>query len=141
MNKSNLKALFKKKGLKVTPQRLAVYEAVINDETHPSAEDVYKTVKEKYANISTSTVYQILNLLVDLGQVYQIDVDGVKRYENKPEFHFHAVCPKCNKIDDLSHESFEQFWHSTMKELDIEPINQEIKVYRYCKECKKKLKE
>lgn len=136
MNKSNLKALFKKKGLKVTPQRLAVYEAVISDVTHPSAEDIYNTVKEKYSNISTSTVYQILNLLVDLGQVYQIDVDGVKRYENKPEFHFHAVCPKCNEIEDLNHEPFKESWFSTLKELQIDPIYYEIKVYRYCYDCR-----
>jgi len=135
VKKQNLKILFKKRGIRVTPQRLAVFEALINNQNHPSAEEIYEIVKKTYENISKSTVYQILHLLEELGIITQIEIDGVQRYEHQLEFHIHAICPKCNEIEDLSSNKIKEFWDLTMEELKIKPINQEIKVFRYCGNC------
>lgn len=135
MSKETLKVLFKKKGLRITPQRLAVFEAIINNRNHPSTEDIFNIVNKKFENISISTVYQILHLLEELGVITHIEIDGIQRYENQPEFHIHLICPKCNEIEDLSSNKINKFWDLAMEELEIEPITQEILVFRYCKKC------
>ncbi len=136
MSKQSLKVLFKKKGIKITPQRIAVFEALLNNQNHPRAEDIFEIVEKRFENISKSTVYQILHLLEELGIITRIEIDGVQRYENQLEFHIHIICPKCNEIEDLFSNKIKEFWDLTMEELKIHPINQEIKVYRYCKKCK-----
>ncbi|MBD3255661.1 MAG: hypothetical protein GF383_11255 [Candidatus Lokiarchaeota archaeon] len=139
VSKKRLKELLKKKGLKITPQRTAVYEAVMNSHNHPSAEEIYAKVSKRFENISLSTVYQILHLLEDLGEIAQIEIDGIQRYENQTKFHIHAICPRCKKVDDLYSESIKEFWYLISEEFNFEPINQEIKITRYCQDCIKEM--
>ena len=55
----------KEKGLKVTPQRVAIYEAIVNLKNHPTAENVIEYIKLNHPNISVGTVYKVLDSLVE----------------------------------------------------------------------------
>ena len=52
------------KGLKVTPQRVAIYEAIVKLKNHPTAENVIEYIKANHPNISVGTVYKVLDSLV-----------------------------------------------------------------------------
>ncbi|HEY8450454.1 MAG TPA: Fur family transcriptional regulator, partial [Bacillota bacterium] len=54
-------------GYRVTPQRLAIYEALVATDQHPSAEELYRQVKKRFPMISPATVYNTLQLLVRMG--------------------------------------------------------------------------
>jgi len=94
-----LKAL----GLKVTPQRRAVLDAIKGDRTHPSAEKIYKKILRKYPGVSFATVYNTLSKLAETGEIQELDIDpGKKRYDPQPLPHYHFYCKMCGKVYDVN---------------------------------------
>ena len=65
---------FRQKGLKITPQRRLIFEALVGDHSHPTADDVYQRVVPALPNISRTTVYNTLGELVALGELVEIDL-------------------------------------------------------------------
>ena len=64
MQTEEYRLILKERGLKVTPQRLAVYEAVDLLHDHPTAEEVSQFIRKKHPDIATGTVYKTLDTLV-----------------------------------------------------------------------------
>ncbi len=97
-----LTTLFRDRGLKVTPQRQAVFEALYGDESHPTADVVHDRVREHMPTVSLRTVYQALNDLVELGEVQAVSVGtGAARFDPNVSGHHHFVCRDCERIDDV----------------------------------------
>jgi Fur family peroxide stress response transcriptional regulator len=95
---------FKKKisaaGLKITPQRVAVFEAVINL-NHPSADQIREYVKQNHPGISTGAVYNILESFAENELLHRVKTGkGVMRYDAIMEKHHHLYCEECDKITD-----------------------------------------
>jgi Fur family peroxide stress response transcriptional regulator len=96
------------KQLKITPQRVEVYKALIASGDHPSAETVYAKVKKNLPNISLDTVNRTLNTLSLIGAAFVVEGSGdVKRFDGNLENHQHFKCVKCKKIFDFQHNAFE----------------------------------
>jgi len=93
-------------GLKVTPQRMAVFQDLVEHADHPTAEMVYRRVKESYPNISLDTVNRTLGTLRDMGAAFAVEGTGeARRYDGNQEDHQHFHCLKCKRIVDLHEES------------------------------------
>jgi Fur family peroxide stress response transcriptional regulator len=100
--------LCRQKQLKVTPQRVEVYKALLASSSHPSAETVYEKVKKILPNISLDTVNRTLNTLSLIGAAFVVEGSGdVKRFDGNLENHQHFKCVKCKKIFDFQHKDFE----------------------------------
>lgn len=88
-------------GLKATPQRLAVYGALLEADDHPSAEALFWTVREKLPSISLATVYKTLESLEAAGLIRQVSLlSDSKRYDANQHHHHHLVCRVCKRIID-----------------------------------------
>jgi Fur family peroxide stress response transcriptional regulator len=101
MHPTDYKTKLKERGLKVTPQRLAVLEAVhvLND--HPTAEEVGIFIRKMYPNIATGTVYKTLETLVDKDIIIRVKTDrGILRYDAVREAHHHLYCAQTDRIED-----------------------------------------
>lgn len=61
--------VLRKNGYKVTPQRLAVYEAINHNPTHPNAEAIYKILQPNYPSMSLATVYKTMEIFAKIGVV------------------------------------------------------------------------
>lgn len=97
-----LTARFREQGMKVTPQRLAVFEALYGDEGHPTADVIWDRVRERMSTVSLRTVYQALNDLVELGEVQTVDVgNGAVRFDPNLAAHDHFVCRSCERVHDV----------------------------------------
>ena len=95
-------------GLKVTPQRMAVYNALIATKEHPSAEIVYRQVKKTFPSISLDTVNRTLLTLDSIGAAFAVEGSGdPKRYDGNLQPHQHFKCIKCKRIIDFHHKPFE----------------------------------
>jgi len=95
-------------GLKVTPQRMAVYKALIESKEHPSADTVYRQVRKIFPNISLDTVNRTLLTLADIGVAFIVEGSGdVKRFDGGLEKHQHFKCIKCKRIIDFHHKPFD----------------------------------
>lgn len=101
-NCEELTGLFRERGLKVTPQRQAIFDALCDNTSHPTAEAIHATVTAAMPTISLRTVYQTLHDLVDMGEVAHVDVGtGSARFDPNLEPHHHLVCDGCATIVDV----------------------------------------
>ena len=100
--------LCREKGLKVTPQRTAIYRELINSDDHPSAEVLYEKVRKLYPSISLDTVNRTLLTLNEIGAAFVIEGSGdARRYDGGMEKHQHFKCIKCKRIIDFHHKPFD----------------------------------
>lgn len=91
----------KKKGCRMTPQRLELVRIIAASEGHPSANQLYEEIKNQFPTMSQATVYNTLALLKDMNQILEIDLHGDSHYDgNRPEPHPHIICTECNQIVD-----------------------------------------
>lgn len=89
------------KGLKVTPQRLAIFEAILKSYSHPTAEQIFEVIRKRNPNISLATVYKVLDTLVDQGLITMVKTDrDIKRYDAVIERHHHIYYSDSDKIED-----------------------------------------
>lgn len=103
-----LRAKCRAAGLKITPQRMAVYKVLIESKQHPSAEVVFRKVREVVPNISLDTVNRTLLTLADIGAASIVEGTGdVKRFDGKLETHQHFKCVKCKRIVDFHYKPFD----------------------------------
>ena len=99
---AELTELFRVRGLKVTPQRQAIFAVLHDADTHPSAEAVYDAVTEVMPTVSLRTVYQTLNDLADMGEILQLDLGtGSARFDPNVDTHHHLVCERCGRVVDV----------------------------------------
>ncbi|MDQ2085015.1 Fur family transcriptional regulator [Herbivorax sp. ANBcel31] len=141
MDSINFKALLKERGYKLTPQRQAVLDIIIehNDE-HLSTEEIYALVKEDYPEIGLATIYRTLLLLDDIGLVYKLDLDdGLTRYElnnqNEGHRHHHLICIKCNKIFEVQEDLLDNLEEQILKKNKFKVTDHRVKFYGYCENC------
>jgi Fur family peroxide stress response transcriptional regulator len=96
-------------GLKVTPQRVAVYKALLETTEHPCAEMVYQRVRRVLPSISLDTVNRTLLTLTEMGIAFAVEGTGdAKRFDANLKNHQHFKCLKCKRIIDFHHEPFDE---------------------------------
>ena len=99
---SELVERFREQGLKVTPQREAVFRALLGNELHPTAESVHAAVTAEMPNVSLRTVYQVLNDLAAMGEIQALELGtGAARFDPNVDAHHHLVCTTCGKVRDV----------------------------------------
>lgn len=97
------------KGLKVTPQRMAIYEAVAMLRNHPTADQVLDFVRINHSHISPATVYKVLEVLVEKELIKMVKTDkDVKRYDAIMENHHHLYFADSDKIVDYVDEDLNE---------------------------------
>jgi Fur family peroxide stress response transcriptional regulator len=95
-------------GLKVTPQRMAVYKVLLETKEHPSADMVFQEVRKVFPSISLDTVNRTLNTLSEIGVAFIVAGSGdVKRFDGNLDNHQHFKCVKCKRVIDFYHKSFD----------------------------------
>jgi len=96
----------KELGIKITPQRIAIYKELASTDQHPSTETIYKKIKDYYPNISLTTVYRTLETFEKLGLISVVNVlYNAARYDANLEPHHHIVCTECKKVEDVYDDS------------------------------------
>lgn len=98
----DIEARLRRRGLKPTPQRLAVHRVVVASVRHPDAEEVWAGVRAELPNISLRTVYEVLHTLADLGEIRELDLaTGSSRFDPTTSNHQHLVCTRCGAVADV----------------------------------------
>jgi Fe2+ or Zn2+ uptake regulation protein len=99
--------LFRRRGLKVTPQRECIFEVLWGDGDHPTgihptAEAVFQEARIRMSTMSLKTVYQTLNDLAVMGEIQMLDLGtGSSRFDPNMDAHHHLVCTTCGRVRDL----------------------------------------
>ena len=90
-------------GLKLTPQRIAILDYLEGNRRHPSAEDIYRGVLDRFPTMSFATVYTTLSALKVKQKVIELTIDpDKKRYDPDTRLHNHLICIICRQIIDVA---------------------------------------
>ena len=100
--------VLKEHGIQPTPQRLAVLQFVQENHAHPSADDVYSSVRRRCPTVSRATVYNTLNLLVEKGVIkMQVLREGGLIFDGHVEKHHHFIDEETGQIHDVPWEAIQ----------------------------------
>jgi len=109
------------KGLKVTPQRMRVMEAVYNLDNHPTAENILEYIRQNDPNIGSGTVYKVLETLVKNNLIKKVKTErDVMRYDGILENHHHLYCIQCDYIEDYKNDKLDRLLQEFFRENEIE---------------------
>jgi Fur family peroxide stress response transcriptional regulator len=120
------------KGLKVTPQRIAVLDIILNSNNHPTADNINEYLRLSYPHVPIATVYKILDAFVKHGVVTKVKTeDGIVRYDPVQEKHHHIYYSDSEKIEDfydanLNKMLFEFFSKKKLPDFVIEDIKVQV---------------
>ncbi len=93
--------------LKITPQRMAIYRALVDADQHPTADVMFQTIRNEYPSISFDTVNRTLLTFAAIGLVDVVEVfGGPKRFDPNVDDHHHLHCVACGRIIDFEHKNY-----------------------------------
>lgn len=128
---------YKNIGFKLTPQRVAILEYLDGNTTHPSAEDIYRHVKERFPMMSFATVYNTLETLRKRGLILELTIDpDRKRYDPNIHPHHHLICLRCKSVVDVALEFEVSVPEDARGKFEI--LGNHIEFYGICEQCRKK---
>ena len=132
MNKKEIAEKLSQRGLRVTPQRIAIFEAILQLNNHPTADNIIEYIKENHPNISVGTVYKVLDSLVENDLLYKVKTEsGIMRYDPLDQSHHHLYCMETNRIEDYEDQQLDEmitsyFQKKGIKDFSIDTIQLQI---------------
>ena len=132
MNIESLKIKLRDKGLKATPKRLSILEAIIELKNHPTAKEIIKYIRNQNQNIATATVYKALDIMVARNVIIKVDTEKqIIRYDAILEPHHHLYSAESSIIKDYKNEEINKilekyFKKNKIQDFDIEEIKLQI---------------
>lgn len=121
----------------MTPQRIAIYKALIMTDSHPTAEDVFREVRKTLQSISLDTVNRTLLTLAHIGAAFVVEGTGQpRRFDGGLEDHQHFLCIHCGKVIDFHHEPFDNIQLPQELEGKYEVFRKTVYLEGLCEQCK-----
>ncbi|WP_205093050.1 peroxide-responsive transcriptional repressor PerR [Thalassobacillus pellis] len=129
----------KDSGVRITPQRHAVLEYLMNSMTHPTADEIYKALEGKFPNMSVATVYNNLRVFREIGLVRELTYgDSSSRFDCNTTEHYHAICNSCGKIVDFHYPTLDEVESLAEQVTGFNVSHHRMEVYGTCDECQSK---
>lgn len=141
-----LKENLKQKGYKLTPQRRAIVDVIIEKEgEHLTVEEIYDEVKKLCPDIGLATVYRTVLLLEEIGVIFKLDLnDGCSRYElahsEEHHRHHHLVCNECKAVYEVQDDLLEELEETIENTYGFKILDHSVKFFGICNNCCKKHK-
>ncbi len=129
----------KKYRLRITPQRCAVYKELLKSKKHPTADEMFQTVKKEFPNISYDTVNRTLLTFAEIGLVDVVSTKGgPRRFDPVMDNHHHFHCVNCGKIIDFYSEQYSNLQIPQNIKDDFTVFSQRVVLNGLCKQCRKR---
>ena len=124
-------------GVRVTPQRLFVLEALELNSGHMTAEEIMQWASRRYPALNLATVYRTLDLLIEVGLVAQTDLGGgAAAYElvgDSP--HHHLACERCGAVIEMDEALLEGLRAETLRVHGFHARPRHLAIYGVCRAC------
>lgn len=129
--------LLKSRSIKVTPQRLAIYNVLYKTKEHPSAEKIYQELLPSHPTMSLATIYKTLDALKKANLVTELNTGGDSfRYDANTSSHPHAICLDCGNVYDLHTHLLDGLTERVQQETDFTILYGQMYFYGKCAICK-----
>ncbi|MGI5876127.1 MAG: Fur family transcriptional regulator [Dethiobacteria bacterium] len=138
----SIEEALRRKRIKVTPQRMAVYAILKQTKIHPNVEMIYQKLKPDYPAMSLATVYKTVDILKRVGLIQELNIgEGGLRYDASTVPHSHLYCKNCGQIKDLEHLLFNEVKNEIIQakikeDTGFEVLSVQICFYGLCSQCR-----
>lgn len=122
--------------LKYSRQRESIEAFLKTRYDHPTADTVYRHIREEYPNISLGTVYRNLSLLASLGHLQIINCgDGVEHFDADTSFHYHFRCKSCGRLLDMKADFNDEINRLASEQSEYTITGHNLVFEGFCKDC------
>jgi len=120
----------------ITPQRLAVIEALLASENHPSGDEICAAVRRKHPHVSLATIHRILNEFCEVGEARKVTLlHDAARYDGNVEPHHHVVCVRCKRVHDIHIPNVDELLQGTPSLGQFALLRCSLEIDALCKRC------
>jgi Fur family ferric uptake transcriptional regulator len=128
------------RGMRVTPQRAIIFEAIEKLEGHITAEEIFEQVQKVNPYVSLATVYRTLELLLELNLINQTNFGRSQAYfalkDHGP--HHHLVCSECGYIEEFSDTVFDPVRTALDRQYGFQAHTDHLSIFGVCRKCGEK---
>ena len=137
MTQQELVDRLRKSSVRVTPQRLAIAEAVLNSTDHPSVQQINERVRDHFPSMTLATIYSTLSVLQRSGLIQELPFNRMSRYEPNMDPHVNLVCIGCENVTDAdpNQEAVVRLRNRILDESDFQIAWQRVDFYGWCPNC------
>lgn len=124
------------KEILITTQRKVLLEVLESLKYHPTAEEIYAEIRKRHPKVSLASVYRNLDLLSENGFIKKLDTGQTqKRYDPIVKQHYHIICVKCGKLEDVDLNPFSGIEDTIENQTGYNVISHNFQVNGVCPEC------
>lgn len=137
MNNSFLISTLKNAGMRITPQRLAICALLENTDQHPTAQQIYESLRPQFPTMSLATVYNTLESLVQVGAVNELGSagDDSVHYDADIGPHINLACVSCHRVIDLPSKFVGELNQEVEEHSGYKLLGARILYYGICPDC------
>ena len=136
---SSLLDALKARGLRMTPQRLAILRSLVMHSGHPTAEELHRALIPECPTMSLATVYKTMAMLKQMGEVLELEFSSRdNRFDGvNPHPHPHLICTGCGRILDPAIPDLGDIIASLTESSGYAVLSHRLDFYGLCPDCRK----
>jgi Fe2+ or Zn2+ uptake regulation protein len=124
-------------GHRYTAQRAAAYRALHGTTSHPTADEIFLSVRDEIPDISLATVYKALEAFVSCGLARKLTYgEGPARYDHRTDAHDHVRCTSCGAVRDVENPSGKSRLQELQGGTDFEVVDYRLELLGLCPDCR-----
>lgn len=126
----------KQSSVRITPQRHAILEYLATSKSHPTADEIYKSLASNFPNMSVATVYNNLRVFLEVGLIKELTYgDASSRFDFITHDHYHIICEECRDIVDFQYPGLEEIERLAAHVTGFKVNSHRLEVYGTCPRC------
>lgn len=127
-----------RQGYRITPQRTMILSIIEKSDEHINAEEIYAKVVAKYPRVNISTVYRTLDLLKQLGLIFEMDLGGgrVGYHPEDKGHHHHLICRQCGTVIDINEAVLFSVKAILLQAFDFDADLRHLAISGFCEKCR-----
>ncbi|MCS1352785.1 peroxide-responsive transcriptional repressor PerR [Mechercharimyces sp. CAU 1602] len=129
----------KNNSVRITPQRHAILEYLLETSGHPTADEIYRALEGKFPNMSVATVYNNLRVFKEAGLVRELNFgDASSRFDADMSDHYHVICNDCGKMEDFEYSLLLDMEKEAAIKTGFIVDSHRLEFYGLCPACQKR---
>jgi Fur family ferric uptake transcriptional regulator len=131
-------AALQRAGQRLTPQRLAIADALARTGKEATVQELYEQVRRRHPYIGRATIFRAVDMLVDAGLAQRLERPGhVSAYVwCAPGHHHHLACTSCRSVEDLDEAAVMPLLDAIARRHGFRVDHATLNFYGECRSCR-----
>jgi len=119
----------------MTRQRLIILQKLLKIKTHPTADELYDSVRQHLPRISLGTVYRNLQTLAADGKIRMLKDGERMRFDSSLHDHYHVRCLVCGRVYDVPESAVKGLSENMIEKTDYRIVGYKVEFVGICPNC------